>query len=157
MVAACETPGASCLRTCAPRRPRRVPLHNAKLRAPSPQQNASLRAAAQPQLAGEAALLDKVYSTHLYGGATLPDSVDDGSNDGGAGALFLSPKYADLLFRTEACLRADPAGCIAEGDTLHAVTHSGVDAMVRRLVEEAELLARDSAADITPDAASNPR
>lgn len=122
-----------------------------------PPQNVSARAAGQARLGAEAALLGRVYSTHLYGGATLPDSVADGSRDAGDGALFASPAYADLLFRTEACLRADQRGCVGDDHPLYAVTHSGVDPMVQRLIEEADLLALDSPDGITPDAASNPR
>jgi hypothetical protein len=45
-------------------------------------------AALQPVLEHESALLDDIYSAALYGGATLPDSLADGSNDKSTGGLF---------------------------------------------------------------------
>jgi hypothetical protein len=51
-------------------------------------QTAAERAAAQPLLAAEAALMEAVFAAHLYGGPTLPDSVRDGARDDFTGALF---------------------------------------------------------------------
>ena len=39
-------------------------------------------------LAEESDWLDTVYSTALYGGPTLSDSVADGAEDGASGSLF---------------------------------------------------------------------
>lgn len=111
----------------------------------------------QPRLAAEAAILDRVYSTHLYGGPTLNDSLAVGKEDASQGALFRSPAYANLLFRTEACLRAAEADCLQEDSALYAVTHAGIDALMRRLLEEADLLSRDNATAISPQPAHNLR
>lgn len=65
-----------------------------------------------------------------------------------------SPAHASLLFRRDSCLRWDAEGCAPEGSAWYAVTHAGVDPMLRRSVEEASLLARDNASAITPDDAN---
>ena len=109
----------------------------------------------QPRLASEARLLGRVYGAHLYGGPTLPDSVADGSKDAYDGALFRSPRHADLLFRTSGCMRQDASNCAAEGSPWYAVSQHGIDPMMRRLAEEAELLAHDNASTITPDDANS--
>jgi hypothetical protein len=47
-------------------------------------------AALQPVLEHESGLLDDIYIAALYGGATLPDSLADGSNDKSTGGLFVN-------------------------------------------------------------------
>ena len=117
-------------------------------------QDSAARAVAQKQLASEAALLERVYTTHLYGGPTLPDSVADGCHDSSSGALFRSSTHADLLFREDGCLRTDADNCAPQSSPWYAVTHGGIDPMMQRLVEEATLLTRDNASTIAPDASN---
>lgn len=81
----------------------------------------------------------------------MPDSIADGSHDDSDGALFRSAAHAQLLFKAETCLRADQQGCFTETSPWYAVTHSGVDPMMRRLVDEAGLLARDNVTSMAPD------
>jgi len=120
----------------------------------APLQDVAQRAAMQAALARETDTLDTIYTVHLYGGRTLQDSLVDGALDYSAGALFRSSKHAQVLFRTEECLRSDADACAVEGSPMYAVTHSGVDPMMRRTVEEARLLSRDNASAITPDASN---
>jgi hypothetical protein len=61
-------------------------------------QGAADRLAAQQLLGEQAALLELVWERHLYGGATLPDSVDDGAHDATSGSLFASKEHAEFLF-----------------------------------------------------------
>lgn len=56
-----------------------------------------------------------------------------------------------MLFPIDACVRADASGCLPASSPFHAVSRSGVDAMLHRLSSEAELLGMDDAAAITPD------
>jgi hypothetical protein len=115
-----------------------------------PSQDLVKRTAMQAQLATAAATLDRVYSAHLYGGPTLPDALAYGSIDTSEGAVFLSPHYATLLFRETSCLRVDTAGCPAEGGLFYPATHAGLDPIVRRAIDEADLLANDIPAIVTP-------
>lgn len=71
-----------------------------------------------------------------------------------SGALFRAVSHAQLLFRDALCLRKEQAGCVGEDSPWYVVTHGGVDAMMRRLVEEATLLAMDNPATIAPDASN---
>jgi hypothetical protein len=52
-------------------------------------------------------------------------------------------------------MRKDTSACAAEGSPWYAVSQHGIDPMVWRLREEAELLARDNATEITPDDANS--
>jgi hypothetical protein len=56
-----------------------------------------------------------------------------------------------VLFLTQSCLRQDQAQCAADSSRYYEATHNGLDAMVRRFVSEASLLARDSLADAAPN------
>ena len=64
-------------------------------------------------MAGQAAWLDTVYDTMLYGGATLNDSMGDGSQDSldkGEGGAFDEMADVDMLFTTKGCLRTEGMG-----------------------------------------------
>ncbi len=42
----------------------------------------------QAQLGAEAALMDRIWTTALYGGDTLPDARLDGADDTASGVVF---------------------------------------------------------------------
>ena len=94
--------------------------------------------------------MDDVWSTALYGGDTLPDARLDGADDYSGGVVFRDMANARVLFLTQSCLREEQGTCFNGSSRFYEATHNGLDAMVRRYMQEAALLAQDDLADVAP-------
>lgn len=46
------------------------------------------------------------------------------------------PAYQELLFKTTACMREEQASCFVKDHPFYPITHRGVDAMVKRFMDE---------------------
>lgn len=46
------------------------------------------------------------------------------------------PDFQQLLFKTTACLRSEYSSCYAASHAYYPITHRGVDAMVKRFINE---------------------
>lgn len=77
----------------------------------------------QQTLRQEAAWLDVVYSTTLYGGPTLDDgeAAADGAHDANTGSLFAKQLHATLLFEKKGCLRTSGDSCLKDSDPFYQV------------------------------------
>lgn len=65
-----------------------------------------------------------------------------------SGSLYISAERQQLLFG-EGCLRTQKA-CRSSSDPYYPATNYGLDAMVKHVVEQAQLLANDPLASLTP-------
>lgn len=95
-------------------------------------------AEARRALAEEAATLLRVHTGLIYG---------DQANDL-KGSLYISAERQQLLFG-EGCLRTLKP-CRPTSDPYYPATNYGLDAMVRQVVEQAQLLASDPLESLTP-------
>ncbi|PNW87648.1 hypothetical protein CHLRE_02g142166v5 [Chlamydomonas reinhardtii] len=104
----------------------------------------------QQTLRQEAAWLDVVYSTTLYGGPTLDDgeAAADGAHDANTGSLFAKQLHATLLFEKKGCLRTSGDSCLKDSDPFYQVSRNAIDPMMRRLMRECTLLSLDDLADV---------
>ncbi|KAI8475137.1 MAG: hypothetical protein J3K34DRAFT_517581 [Monoraphidium minutum] len=95
------------------------------------------------------------YHSFLYGSSSLeglglsrsaenPLAVD-------TPALFQDEELARIFFREKGCMRADQAECFPKGHKYYDVTHSGLDAMVNRFIQEVDLLLHDPPEAISID------
>ncbi|KAG2422329.1 hypothetical protein HXX76_016114 [Chlamydomonas incerta] len=105
----------------------------------------------QRTLRQEAAWLDVVYSTTLYGGPTLDDgeAAADGAHDANTGSLFAKQLHASLLFEKKGCLRTSGDSCLKDSDPFYQVSRNAIDPMMRRLMRECTLLSLDDLADVS--------
>lgn len=94
-------------------------------------------------------LQDQPFST-FHCPAFLPPAAPQ---DTDTGSLWESAQRADMLFRSQACMASVHAACASTGSEFHAVSHHGLDPMLRRLVMEARTLAKDDVRDAGPASA----
>lgn len=136
----------------------RVTFYASRLALGGPTDSNATKAALQLQLASETAWLDVVYRTALYGGGTLNDSYVDGSHDDGDGSLFAQAQHAYAVFMAVGCIRvsSDVGGtpwgppCANTSSPLYQVSSHAIDPMLRRHVNEAELLSLDDLVALSP-------
>ncbi len=100
-----------------------------------------------------------MYSTALYGGPTLNDSLSVGVSYAEEGILLAD--YASyLLFESTGCLRVTAAdlflypntkaACEDDSSDLHEVATHALDPMIQRLITESGLMAQDNVSAIGP-------
>jgi hypothetical protein len=56
-------------------------------------------------------------------------------------SAFQNAQLAHVFFKTKNCLRLDPITCYNEDSHYYQITHSGLDAMVSRYMDEAQIFA----------------
>lgn len=71
--------------------------------------------------------------------ATQADVSFDRNAPAGA---FANKEFAHLFFKTTRCLRQDQTGCFKPGTQYYEITHTGLDAMVTRFIEEMTLFSK---------------
>ncbi|PNW76743.1 hypothetical protein CHLRE_11g469500v5 [Chlamydomonas reinhardtii] len=95
----------------------------------------------------EVKLFTSEYNTLMYGGTALSQSKSVFQHPVPASA-FASKSFSDEFFRTQRCFRYNQTLCAKPGSPWYEVTHHGLDAMVRRMITEMELLLSDSDEDV---------
>ncbi|GLI66740.1 hypothetical protein VaNZ11_010687 [Volvox africanus] len=93
-------------------------------------------------LSSELANLRNEYDTLLYGGVA---STQEGSvfQKPVPASTFESSSFAENFFRQERCFRWDQSQCYTPDSPYYEMTHHGLDAMMRRVISELELLVAD--------------
>eukprot|EP00877_Chromochloris_zofingiensis_P013211 jgi/Chrzof1/8143/UNPLg00190.t1 len=92
-------------------------------------------------LMDELKLLRQEYSALLYGGEVITYADVSFDRNAPAGA-FANKEFAHLFFKTTRCLRQDQTGCFKPGTQYYEITHTGLDAMVTRFIEEMTLFSK---------------
>lgn len=100
----------------------------------------AVKLANQASLATEVASLNEVYRTLMYGGPTPADSRFQATI---APLTFQNAALVYKFFYSTACMRQNQATCLLPTNPLYLVTHSGLDAMIVRFIDEAVLYSND--------------
>eukprot|EP00883_Tetradesmus_obliquus_P002715 jgi/Sobl393_1/12921/SZX78204.1 len=81
------------------------------------------------------------YEALMYGGtiSTLAEGLSFDPRT--PAAAFANEDFSNLFFKTQACLRADKSTCLPKGDPYYDITHSGLDAMVSRYIDQMTVFA----------------
>ncbi|KAG2432252.1 hypothetical protein HXX76_009170 [Chlamydomonas incerta] len=95
----------------------------------------------------EVQLFTSEYNTLMYGGTALSQTNDMFQHPVPA-STFASKSFADQFFRTQRCFRYNQTLCAKPTSPWYEVTHHGLDAMVRRMITEMELLLSDADEDV---------
>ncbi|GFR42355.1 hypothetical protein Agub_g3050, partial [Astrephomene gubernaculifera] len=110
------------------------------------QDDPGAKAAWREMFKSELRLFENEYNVMMYGGVALSQSNNSFHEEVPA-STFQSAAFAQEFFKQKACFRWDPSLCFAQGHKYYAVTHNGLDVMVRRVIQEATLLSLDPDSD----------
>ncbi|GIL48962.1 hypothetical protein Vafri_5459 [Volvox africanus] len=99
-------------------------------------------------LRSELANLQSEYDTLMYGGLSITQAGKVFQKPVPA-STFESSSFSNNFFRQERCFRWDQSQCYTPDNPYYEVTHHGLDAMLRRIISEMELLAADDDTDAT--------
>eukprot|EP00775_Hariotina_reticulata_P003515 gene3515-3785_t len=88
------------------------------------------------QLIDELRMLRQEYNALLYGGHIPQVAPGMSSNDLAPAAAFSNQGFSSIFFKTRGCLRLDKSACYGPGSQWFGITHSGLDAMMMRYLEE---------------------
>jgi len=102
---------------------------------------------ARAELRHELDLLVSEYNTLMYGGLSLSQLGSPFTHETPP-AAFVSKTFSDKFFKEKDCLRWEQDTCLKEGHQYYEVSRSGLDAMMRRLISEMNLLVEDSYVDL---------
>ncbi|GLI70439.1 hypothetical protein VaNZ11_015349 [Volvox africanus] len=111
------------------------------------QDDAISRALWRDMLNTEVRLFISEYDALMYGG-TAVSQANSVFTHAVPPSTFASASFADAFFRTKRCFRYNQSLCAQPGSPYYEVTHNGLDAMVRRMITEMELLISDDDQDV---------
>ncbi|GIL74348.1 hypothetical protein Vretifemale_4277, partial [Volvox reticuliferus] len=111
------------------------------------QDDAISRALWRDMLRTEVRLFISEYDALMYGGTAVSQANSIFTHAVPA-STFASAAFADAFFRTKRCFRYNQSLCAQPGSPYYEVTHNGLDAMVRRMITEMELLISDEDQDV---------
>ncbi|GIL67639.1 hypothetical protein Vafri_20979 [Volvox africanus] len=91
-------------------------------------------------------LFEDEYNVLMYGG--IANSQLAGVfQEAVPASTFASVDFAREFFRSKRCFRWDQSLCLPPGHKYYEATHNGLDAMVRRVIQEMQLLSLDEDRD----------
>uniref|UniRef100_A0A383VIJ6 Uncharacterized protein n=1 Tax=Tetradesmus obliquus TaxID=3088 RepID=A0A383VIJ6_TETOB len=107
-------------------------------------------------LARSCSKLHEEYEVMLYGGMLewLSTSTRSEFLKFSPPVVFEKVATSHLFFGTRDCLRDDPSSCFPPGHEFYEVTHSGINPMMQRYLQECRLLQMDNDTDVHPNSSS---
>eukprot|EP00775_Hariotina_reticulata_P001355 gene1355-1696_t len=88
------------------------------------------------QLLSETSILRQEYNALLYGGHIPHLASGTSYDDHAPAAAFSNQGFSNIFFKTRTCLRLDKSTCYTPESQWYGITHSGLDAMMMRYLEE---------------------
>eukprot|EP00775_Hariotina_reticulata_P009112 gene9112-9281_t len=84
----------------------------------------------------EVELMRSEYNALLYGGVIPQVAQGMRYDDRAPAAAFSNPAFSNIFFKTTECLRLDQSTCFQPGSPWYDITHSGLDAMATRYLND---------------------
>ncbi|GIM12312.1 hypothetical protein Vretimale_15676, partial [Volvox reticuliferus] len=91
-------------------------------------------------------LFEDEYNVLMYGGIAHSQMAGV-FQEAVPASTFASVDFARAFFRSKRCFRWDQSLCLPPGHKYYEATHNGLDAMVRRVIQEMKLLSLDEDSD----------